>query len=349
MAVDINANVDADAENVHRLADDEDARELFEGDVDLNGAEFHVMYLNGQGLERYESGEITNVDYTPAGEAKWHDNDNPMMTLAYDTTAETKDHTVSHTFNDGVPKVEVKAEYENGPDRTRELGSVFEMFVVTGDLRDDDEQTIIEELREDVAETAESNDDGVVSGDPTLGAERARMVREAEQTREQILGLDDAISAVYGPGDSNTYTAVVDEDSTFSPTVARVVHALVDDGFYHLNTRPFEEDNTVDITVEDVPEDASRGDEFADGAVTASARGCDVTTRDDQEASDDVRRYVRYEDHRGEWHTVGFPSATDALKWADEWPYDVEYHSDEHRHDGPVHRPEDVTATDSNT
>ncbi|MBS8121148.1 hypothetical protein JK354_18575 [Haloferax volcanii] len=110
MAVDINANVDADAENVHRLADDEDARELFEGDVDLNGAEFHVMYLNGQGLERYESGKITNVDYTPAGEAKWHDNDNPMMTLAYDTTAETKDHTVSHTFNDGVPKVEVKAE-----------------------------------------------------------------------------------------------------------------------------------------------------------------------------------------------------------------------------------------------
>ena len=71
--------------------------------------------------------------------------------------------------------------------------------------------------------------------------------------------------------------------------------------------------------------------------------------RDDQGANDDVRRYVCHEDQRGEWHTVGFPSATDALKWADEWPYDVEYHSDEHRHDGPVHRPEDVTATDSTT
>ena len=47
--------------------------------------------------------------------------------------------------------------------------------------------------------------------------------------------------------------------------------------------------------------------------------------RDDQGANDDVRRYVCHEDQRGEWHTVGFPSATDALKWADEWPYDVEY------------------------
>lgn len=128
------------------------------------------------------------------------------------------------------------------------------------------------------------------NADVDADAENAHQLADdeaREQTREHILGLDDAISAVYGPDDANTYTVVVDVDSAFSPTVDRVGHELVDDGFYHLNTRPFEEEGAVDITVEDVPEDASGGDEFPDDAVAATARGCDVTTRDDVEQADD--------------------------------------------------------------